>query len=471
MLRGMSDRFPFPFPRALSARAGMLSALLFPATTILAATDASLDQWPQWRGPLGNGVAPAGDPPVTWSETEHVRWKSSVPGYGTSTPIIWGDHVFILGARASARPGADPGSAVADPPPAGPGTGGPPRSETPKGSYQFLVLAYERATGRVLWQRTATEEVPHEGHHPDHGYASASPVTDGQHLYAYFGSRGMYCYDFAGNLKWQKRFGRMQTRNAFGEGSSPALFDDTLVILWDHEGDDFLMALDKRTGEEIWRQTREEATGWTTPLVVKRGDRAEVMVSATGSIRSYDLATGRPLWECRGMTANSIPTPVAGADLVYFTSGFRGSALLAIRLGRSGDLTGTEAIAWRHDRNTPYAPSPLLYDRRLYFFSVNNAQLSCLDALTGRPDYEAERLPGISGVYASPVGAAGRVYLAGRDGKCAVLKHGPKPEVLALNTLADRFDASPAVAGRELFLRGHANLYCLAAPPGDGGKP
>ncbi len=477
MFTGMSDRVSTPgvsVPRSVLVA---FAASLLAVTGLAAAADPSLAQWPQWRGPLGAGVAPSADPPLTWSETDNIRWKSAIPGHGTSTPIIWSNHVFLLSARAPARsasatptpeaPAAPPSSER----PRGPGAGNPFGSETPADTYQFLVIAYDRASGKSLWQQTTTEEVPHEGHHRDHGFASASPVTDGQHLYAWFGSRGLHCYDFQGNRKWQKRFGQMQTRNAFGEGSSPALHGDTLVLLWDHEGEDFIAALDKRTGSELWRQTRDEATGWTTPLIVQRGARTEVMVSATGRIRSYDLATGQQLWECRGMTANSIPTPVAGPELVYFTSGFRGSALLALRLGRSGDLTDTDAVAWRHGRSTPYAPSPLLSDGLLYFFSGNNAQLSCFDALTGQPHYEAERLTGISGMYASPVSASGRIYVAGRDGKCTVLKPGPKLETLSLNVLDDRFDASPAAVGKELFLRGHQNMYCIAAPANAGVQP
>jgi outer membrane protein assembly factor BamB len=444
---------------------------LFLASSLISAETAGA-YWPQWRGPRRNGLAPDGDPPVSWSETTNLHWKVALPGFGTSTPIIWGDHVFIVSAlvSGSAAPAAPAPSAAAPAsagqrPRRGGGSGGGGGGfgiEQPRTTYRFLVLAYECDTGKLLWQQTACEEVPHEGHHRDHGFASASPVTDGERVYAWFGSRGLYCYDFAGRLQWQKRFGRMETRNSFGEGSSPALHGDTLVILWDHEGEDFIAALDKRTGKELWRQSRDEPTGWTTPLVVTHEGRTEVVVSGTTRIRSYELASGRPLWECAGMTANAIPSAVAGPGLAYFISGFRGSALLAIKLGRSGDLSDSDAIAWRHHRNTPYVPSPLLYDGLLYFFSGNNAALSCFDARTGQPHYEAQRLEGIYGMYASPVGVAGRVYLAGRDGQCAVLKHGPKLEVLSRPVLEDKFDASPAVAGRQLFLRGHRNLYCLA---------
>jgi outer membrane protein assembly factor BamB len=456
------------------------------------AADSALNYWPQWRGPAATGVAPQGDPPITWSETENVKWKVKIPGNGSSTPIIWGKQIFIQTAvKAEKAPGAEnkpaafrrnlgvqvfgqaqnpPGN---NPPPgAPPGGGGGQRRrpggggggrEKPTDVHQFVLLSIDRETGQTLWQKTVKEEVPHEGHHRDHGFASHSPVTDGQHIYSWFGSRGVHCFDLKGGLVWKKEFGQQRTANGFGEGNSLALHDNILVVNWDHEGEDFIAAYDKSTGKELWRNPRDERTTWTTPLIVTHDGKQQVVVSASQRIRSYDLATGKLVWECGGMTANVIPTPVADFGMVYVMSGFRGTSLLAIRLGKTGDLTGSDAIAWKHDRSTPYVPSPLLYGERLYFFSHNNAILSCFNAKTGQALYDAHRLEGPSGIYASPVGAAGRVYLAGRNGTCLVLKDGDKVEVLATNSLADRFDASPAVSGNQLFLRGHENLYCISA--------
>jgi outer membrane protein assembly factor BamB len=338
------------------------------------------------------------------------------------------------------------------------------RAAAPKEAYQFALLCLDRQNGRTLWQKVAREELPHEGHHPEHGFASHSPVTDGQRVFAYFGSRGVHCYDLQGNLNWSKDLGRMRTKNSFGEGSSPALLGQTLVVNWDHEGEDFVVALDAATGQELWRQPRDEETSWATPLIVQHDGQAQVVTSATRKIRSYDLATGRLLWECAGMTANVIPTPVSADGVVYATSGFRGNALLAIRLGRTGDLSGTDAIVWSLNKATPYVPSPLLYEDRLYFFSGNNAVLTCCDAKTGRVLIDAEKLAELQGVYASPVAAAGRVYLVGRNGGTLVLKRSDQLEVLATNRLGDQFDASPAIAGKDLFVRGRENLYCLAEP-------
>lgn len=434
---------------ALAPAAGLL-ALREDALPTAAAEGAN---WPQWRGPQGTGVAPEGTPPLTWSETENLRWKAKLPGFGTGTPIIWGDQVFVMtavSANGKEREAAG-------------GENAPARSVAPDGPQRFTLLCLDRKTGKTVWEKVAREGVPHEGHHPDHGFSSHSACTDGQHVFAYFGSRGLYCYDLKGNLKWTKDLGQMRTRNGFGEGSSPTLFGDTLVVNWDHEGDDFIVALDKSTGEERWRQAREEPTSWSTPLVVRHGDRTEVVVAATSRVRSYDLGTGKLLWECAGLTANVIPTPVAGHGMVFVTSGFRGNALLAIRLGRNGDLTGTDAIAWSVNRTTPYVPSPLLYGNRLYFFGANTGILSCFEATTGKPLIQAERVAGLQGVYASPVGVGGRVYLVGRNGTTVVIKDSDTLEVLATNPLGERMDASPAVAGGDLFLRGHQSLYCIGA--------
>jgi outer membrane protein assembly factor BamB len=254
----------------------------------------------------------------------------------------------------------------------------------------------------------------------------------------------------------------MQTKLSFGEGGSPAIAGNVLVIKWDHEGEDFIVALDKRTGDELWRQSRDEDTSWSSPLIVQHNGGVEVVTAATGRVRSYSLDSGEQVWESEGLTTNAIPSPVAGDGIVYVTSGFRGSKLFAIRLGSRGDVTGTDAILWKKDRSTPYVPSPLLYDGRLYYFSSNNGIVYCYRADTGEPIFENERLEGPEGVYASPVGAGGKVYLVGRNGTSVVIKAGDTFEVLATNVLEDRIDASPAVAGRELFLRGHEHLYCLA---------
>jgi len=428
------------------------------------------NNWPQWRGPLANGVAPQADPPLEWSETKNVKWKVKVPGKGTATPIVWGDRVFILTAiapekKTETQPTAAPNTDASTGGEAGRrrGGGGFGRGEKPTEVHEFAVLCLDRKTGKTLWQKAAKQEIPHEGHHQDHGFASASPVTDGEVLLAYFGSRGLHCYDMDGNLKWSKDFGDMITRNGFGEGTSPALYKDTVIVNWDDETEgDFIIALDNRTGKEFWKNARNEHTGWSTPFVVEHGGKVQVIVSGTSKIRSYDFESGKELWSCGGLGSNPIPTPVVGGDTVYVMSGHREPKLLAISLGRTGDLTDTDAVRWSHNKSTPYVPSPVIIGDSLYFIQGNTGKLSCFDAKTGQPRFEAEQLEGVFGTYASLVAAKDRVYVLGREGKCVVLKPGTKVEILASNKLDDRTDASVALAGKELFIRGHQNLYCIA---------
>jgi len=391
--------------------------------------------WPQWRGPLGTGEAPKANPPLEWSEEKNVRWKVEVPGRGKSSPIVWGDLVFVTTAVPTGR-----GSA-----------------------QEFVVLAFGRANGQVRWRKTVRTLVPHEGTHPDGTFASSSALTDGEGLYAFFGSRGLFALDLSGRVLWEKDLGRMSTRMGFGEGASPALFGDTLVVNWDHEGKDFIVAVDAKTGKELWRNDqRDEPTTWATPLVVVHEGKPQVVTSGTNRVRSYDLETGKLLWEAGGLTANVIPSPVSADGMVYLTSGFRGNALIAVRLAEArGDITGTSAIAWSYDRDTPYVPSPLLYRDGLYFLKSNSAVLTRLDARTGKPS-DTERLARMSNVYASPVGAGGRIYVAGRDGVTDVLDAGPQLKVLATNVLADGFDASPAVVDGEIYLRGYQHLYRIS---------
>ena len=457
---------------------GFLSVSLISTLATLPSAEAQRN-WPQWRGPHANGSAPDAQPPLEWSESKNIKWKVKLSGEGTSTPIVWEDRIFILTAigpekkaeaapAPAAPPPADataqrPGGPGGDRPRRGGGGGGFGRSEKPTESYKFTVLCLDRKTGKTIWEKVAREEVPHEGRHGHNTFASPSPITDGKVVVAYFGSRGLYCYDMDGNLKWSQMLGKAETRNSFGEGASATLYRDKVIVAWDDEKDsDFIVAFDKNTGKELWKTPRSEPTGWSTPLVVENGNKLQVVVNATSKVRSYDLETGKEIWSAGGQTANAIPTPVADKDTVYVTSGFRGSALHAIKLGQTGDLTGTEAIRWSKSKSTPYVPSPLLTDGSIYVVSGNNAILSSFDTKDGNPHFEAERLEGLREIYASPVATKDRVYVLGRDGDCFVLKKGPKLEVIAKNKLEDKTDASIALVGNELFIRGLNNLYCIA---------
>lgn len=412
--------------------------------------------WPQWRGPDGTGVASFGSPPISWSEDEHIAWKTEIPGLGSGTPIVWGDRLYLLTAIEA---GETAPRRVPDPDPRGPHADVVPSTHV----YRFALLAISRADGRILWQKVLREEQPHDAVHKFGTFASASPFTDGERLYAYFGSNGLYATDMEGNLLWEKDLGDLMKRRGFGEGSTPVLHGDKIVVLWDHEGQSFIAALDKITGEELWRTERDEISSWTSPFVIEHEGEAQVVTSATNRVRSYHLETGELLWESSGVSLNAIPTPVGSEGMVFVTSGFRDFVLHAIDLARArGDITDSEAIVWSRDRDTPYVPSPLLYDGTLYLLKSHSGILSAIDAKTGNTHY-VERLAGLMNVFASPVAAGGRIYIPSREGATAVVEGGGEFKLVAVNELQDGFDASPAVVDDEIYLRGKRYLYRISA--------
>ena len=452
--------------------------------------------WPYWRGPAADGMA-IGDAPLHWSDTQNVVWKTDIPGLGHSSPVVWGDRIFLTtaiktGAGAAATetaqaPGAQPGPA-AGPPPAAPsapphavaqgagqgpghgpeqspgqGRGGFMGSSGPLVEHKFDVICLDRKTGKILWQRTAKIATPHEGTHNVYGsFASNSPVTDGKFVYASFGSRGMYCYDMDGKLIWQKDFGvKLRMRMGFGEGMAPVLAGTKLILVFDHEDESFITVLDKTTGKEIWRATRDGRTNWAAPLVVPFGGRTQVVVSATAKVVSYDLENGKVVWECSGLGANTIPQPVRQDDMVFVMSGYQNPKLMAIKLGREGDLTGTDAIVWTETKGTSYSASPVIFDNKLYVLT-DTGMVSCFNARTGVPYYAQVRLPKSYSFKSSPVGVNGKLYLASENDDVIVLKMGEKFEVLATNTMADQvFIATPAITGGEIFLRSKTTLFCI----------
>ena len=401
-----------------------------------AAVFAADDDWSRWRGPTYNGMA-RGDAPIEWSDTENVAWRVPIPGYGHSSPVLWGDRIFLTTAVPTGAAGAGQ-------------------------EHRFLVLSLDRNTGKTLWERVATVATPHEGYHRTYGsFASNSPITDGNYLYAFFGSRGLYCYDLDGELMWQKEFPPMTMAGTFGEGVAPMLVGDNLYLKHDHEGDSFLVALDKRTGKEIWRVERDERSSWSEPLAVTHDGRMHLIVSASSKVTSYDPATGNVLWESAGLGSNVIPAPVSADGLVFVMSGHRNPNLLAIRLGGKGDLTGTDSIVWTNNRGNSYTPSPVLHDNKLYFVS-DRGLLSCFNASSGEPYYHQQRMPEPYSVKSSLVGANGKLYLSTEAGDVLVLKMGEEFEVLATNSLTGQiFVASPAIAEGSLYLRSQEALYCI----------
>ena len=411
-----------------------------------------LAQWGQWRGPLATGAAPKADPPVEWSETKNIRWKTKLPGLGHSSPVVWGSLVFVTTAEmtGSKKPftGVTPDGAH--------------NNMNPLFDHQFAVMAIDRQTGAVVWRRTVATRQPHESTHESATWASNSPVTDGEHVLSFFGSNGLYCLDTGGRLLWSRDLGDMQVKHGHGEGASPLLHGETVVVNWDHEGASLIVALAKRTGEELWRQPRDEVTSWATPIVVTHDGQAQVVVSGTRRVRGYDLKTGAVIWEAGGLPGNIVASPVGADGMVFAAGSYEKQTLLAIRLtGAKGELTGTQQIAWQKNRSTPYVPSPLLYDGWLYYLRHYQGVLSRVNAKTGDEPSGPFRLGSVFNIYSSPVAAAGRIYVTDRNGKTLVMSNDAEPKALTLNKLDDRFSASAALVGDAIFLRGEKFLYCI----------
>ncbi|MDG1363705.1 MAG: PQQ-binding-like beta-propeller repeat protein [Akkermansiaceae bacterium] len=410
--------------------------------------------WHQWRGPEANGVSRTAAPPMTWSESENIRWKVPIDGRGVSSPVVWGNKIFLLSSvntgevdASLPKPEDQPERVFG--------------IKHPNTKYSFVVLCLDRKTGKEIWRRAATDLVPHEGHHKDNSFASASPFTDGKRLYCWFGSAGLYCFDLDGNKLWSKDLGRAKVGASLGEGCSPVVHDGKVVILRDNQGQSTIEALDAASGDPLWKKERDEPNGWSTPLIVPYQGKTQVITCGDNLIRSYDLENGSIIWQCGGLSQNTIPCPVTDGERVYCMSGYSGYSLLALPLSAKGDITGSEEIVWSKSKNTPYIPSPILYDGMLGFLKSNQSLYSVLDAKTGDELIGSTRLPSIANVYSSPVGAAGRVYLTGRNGVTLVLKRGKEFEVLATNKLDDEFRASAALVGKQMLLRGSQYLYCI----------
>ncbi len=437
----------------LTRLAATLSLTVLPA---FAQTPADHD-WGQWRGPLGTGVAPDADPPIHWSETENIRFKTELPGVGHGSPVVWGDRIYLT-AAVPVGPLLDP---VPDDSP------GAHDNALVTQRHEFIAFAVDRKSGEIVWRVKLHEQLPHEGYHKSGTLAAASAVTDGEHVLAFFGSYGLYCLDMTGEVQWQKDFGDMQIKHGHGEGCTPALYGDTVIVNWDHEGQSFIVALNKSTGKQRWRKERDEPTSWATPIVVEHAGARQVIVSGTNRVRAYDLGTGEIVWECKGLSNNVVASPVAQGGRIYAGSSYVQKRMLAIRLeGARGDITTTDNIMWRRQRGTPYVPSPLLYGDWLYFLNHYQGFLSRVHAESGAEPARPMRLPGMSEIYASPVGAQDRIYITDREGVTLVLSHdAADPKLLARNVLDDSINASAAIVGGELYLRSTRYLYCIAKPP------
>jgi outer membrane protein assembly factor BamB len=416
------------------------------------AADEYQSQWPEWRGPLRTGEAPHANPPVSWSEDSNVHWKTALPGLGHSSPVVWEDSIFVTTAIAFG-PHLDPVPVTAP---------GAHDNKDVTQRHRFLVLCVDRQSGVIRWQKEVADALPHEGSHNTGSQASASAVTDGRRVYADFGSNGVYALDFDGNVVWSRDLGRMQSKHAHGEGASPTLQDGHLIVNRDHEGQSFIAALAAETGSTLWKRERPEVTSWASPLIVSHNNRYQVGVAGTSRTRSYDLITGEVIWECDGLSANIVATPVASAGIVVVGSSYEIRAMMGIRLaGATGDITETDHVRWRIRHRTPYVPSMLLVDESVYFLRHYQGILSRRDLVSGEESAGPWRLGLLRDIYASPVAAAGRVYLVDLYGKTLVFEHGDSPKQLAYNQLDDEFSATPALVGDQLILRGRDSIYSL----------
>lgn len=404
--------------------------------------------WGHWRGPTGNGSSPEALPPTDWGESKNIRWKTPVPGRGSGSPVVWEESVFVVSAVPTAGKSGFDGRSLS--------------------RLAFKLFCFDRGTGKLRWERTAIEALPHEGTHSTNGFASASPCTDGEFVYAHFGSRGLFCFRMDGTPVWKRSdFGKMTTRNEFGEGSSPTIHGDRILVPWDHDGPSSLYALDRRNGKTLWQALRkEEPTCWATPLVVDHEGSKQVIMNGQTCARGYDFTTGKELWRCEGQTQRPVASAVAINGLAIVGSGFRGAFIGAFDLEGRGNLKGTKSVVWDRDRHTPDIASPLISGSRLYYHSGKSGMLTCLDAVSGEAHYVTERVPEVSRTYASPIAAGGFVYVTGRSGTTVVLKDSKKFEVVGINTVGEGVDATPAPAGRELFIRGERHLFCI----GEGEK-
>jgi outer membrane protein assembly factor BamB len=422
------------------------------------ATTASAGNWPQWRGPDGSGISNEKNLPSEWSPTKNVKWKTPIEGRSHSSPIVWGNRVFLTTSiEGEAVPGAKAVKHVLE----GDKEFLHPDSVGADRKHTFKVLCIDRDTGKILWQSTAWEGTPYDNRHRKSSYAASTPATDGKLVYAFFGTEGLYAYDFKGNLAWKAQLGNLGTVG-MGTGTSPILFDNLVIVQCDEENGaaSFIVAVDKKTGKEVWKTPRKVQVSWSTPLLVRTATRAELITSGTEALISYDPATGKELWRHKGVESNAIPSPVANNEMAYLVAGFPAKIAYAIKLGQNGDLTGTPNVPWKYEKGTAYVPSPILYGDYLYL-TTDRGILTCIDAKTGEVKYEGGRIPIPATFTASPVAFENKILMTSEDGDTFIVKAGPKHEILGTNSVGEPVYASPAIADGRIFIRGEKNLYCI----------
>ncbi len=418
------------------------------------------DNWPQFRGPQSRGISDNPALPDHWSATENVAWKTDIPGRGWSSPVVWGEHLFLTtvintGTSEAPKKGLYFGGNRPDPPDA---------------VHQWKVFCLNLQTGVIEWERQVHQGKPTTSIHLKNSYASETPVTDGHHVYCYFGNVGLFCFDMQGDLLWEKRFKPRKTRFGWGTAASPVLHNDRIYVVDDNDEDSFLLALDKNSGKEVWRVARDEKSNWSTPYIWTNDQRTEIVTLGSDKVRSYDLK-GNLLWSLEGMSSITIATPYEASGLLYISSGYVGDRtkpIYAIRPGAEGDIsltgkeTSNEFIAWSLPKMGPYNPSTLTYHDRLYVL-YDFGLLACMNSRDGTIIYDRTRIPRGRAFTASPWAANGKLFCLNEDGVTFVLRAGDEFEVLYKNTLAedDMAMATPALAGDRLLIRTSARVYCI----------
>ena len=426
-------------------------------STVPAGTAAS-DNWPQWRGPEGRGVA-EGTYPDEWSPEKNIAWKAPVDGRGHSSPVVWGTHLFlttsIKGEQVPGRKAPDhldfnrkPGYLHPD-------------SEAVDYKHTLKVLAYDTRTGKKLWERDAYDGLMYDNRHRANTYASSTVATDGKLLYAFFEAAGVYAYDFSGKLVWKASVGNI-AKAGLGPGTSPIIWEDLLILQCDQEMGEgsAIVALDRRTGKEVWRAERTTRRSWATPVIVQADGRQELVASGAEMVAAYDPRTGKELWRAPGVQSHPIPSAVVGHGLVFLTAGSSAKRAMAIRPGGTGDITDTDRIVWRYQKGTAYTASPVMHGDYLYLMS-DGGIMTCLDAKTGAVVYEGGRPPAPATFRASLVAFGDKVLQTSEDGDTFVIKAGPEHQVLRTNSIGEPVWASLAFAGNTIYIRGANHLFAI----------
>jgi len=422
-------------------------------------TSFASDNWPQFRGPKSMGVADDPNLPDTWSATENIVWKAEIPGVGWSSPVVWNNKIFVTSVVSKGEIEA---------PKKGLYFGGERKASTDE--HRWMVYCVDWKTGKILWEREALKGTPPSSRHLKNSYASETPVTDGERVYVYFGNVGLFCYDMEGKPLWNKRWGPFKTRYGWGTAASPVLHKDRIYVVNDNDDQSFIIALDKKTGNQVWRVDREEGSNWATPYVWENELRTEIITPGTKKVRSYDL-NGKILWELVGMSSISIPTPFSKFGLVYITSGYVMDPLrpvYAIRPGASGDISlkegerGNQHIAWFQPQAGPYNPTPVIYGNN-YYTLLDRGFFTAHDAKTGKEVYGKQRIDSTAGAFtSSPWAYNGKIFCLSEDGDTYVIQAGPEYKLVGKNSLGEMCMATPAIARGSLIIRTAARLYRVA---------